>query len=104
VATARTADLLGAGSAIHGKVELVYEGEREGSGKVAQHLIGKAIKVVFDEHGARPRAGSRSPTARRSSRFDGVVAFFKKGTVVDLRDDLSERGAAAAPDGDRRPA
>jgi magnesium chelatase subunit I len=89
VATARIGDLLGAGSAIHGKVELVYEGEREGPNKVAQHLIGKAIKVVFDELAPAPSRVEKS-NRKALERFDGVVAFFKNGTTVDLRDDLTD--------------
>jgi len=49
-AVARVADLVAATPAITGKVELVYEGEREGISKVAGHLVGRAIKTVFDRH------------------------------------------------------
>ncbi|MCA8950735.1 MAG: magnesium chelatase [Planctomycetes bacterium] len=86
---ARTADLLGAGSAIHGKVELVYEGEREGSAQVAQHLIGKAIKVVFDDIAPGPSRIEKS-SAKEMARFDGVLAHFQRGAVVDLADDLPD--------------
>ncbi len=87
---ARTADLLGAGSAIHGKVELVYEGEREGPAKVAQHLLGKALKVVFDGIAPGPNRIEKS-SAKDMARFDAVLAHFQKGGVVDLADDLSDR-------------
>jgi magnesium chelatase subunit I len=49
-AVARVADLVAATPAITGKVELVYEGEREGISKVASHLVGRAIKTIFDRH------------------------------------------------------
>lgn len=49
-AVARPSDLVAATPAITGKVELVYEGEREGITKVATHLVGRAIKTVFDRH------------------------------------------------------
>jgi magnesium chelatase subunit I len=49
-AVARVADLVAAQSALTGKIELVYEGEREGPAKVAAHLVGRAIKAVFDRH------------------------------------------------------
>lgn len=88
--TARTADLLGAGSAIHGKVELVYEGEREGPQKVAQHLIGKAIKAVFDDLVPGPARLEKS-SAKDMNRFDGVLGHFQKGGMVDLADDLSQK-------------
>ena len=85
---ARTADLLGAGSAIHGKVELVYEGEREGPAKVAQHLIGKALKVVFDAAAPAPAKLEKS-SAADMGRFDGVLAHFKHDATVELADDLA---------------
>jgi magnesium chelatase subunit I len=84
---ARTADLLGAGSAIHGKVELVYEGEREGAQKVAQHLIGKALKVVFDDAAPGPSRIEKS-SKQEMDRFDGVLGHFQHGGSVDLADDL----------------
>ena len=41
---ARLVDLIHLVPAITGKVELVYEGEQEGAGKVARHLIDTAVK------------------------------------------------------------
>ena len=43
----RIADFIGVIPAITGKVELVYEGEQEGPGIVAQNLVGKAIRAQF---------------------------------------------------------
>jgi magnesium chelatase subunit I len=45
----RISDLQGIIPAITGKVEMVYEGEQEGPLKVAQNLLGKAIKTTFIE-------------------------------------------------------
>ena len=47
---ARILDLYGVIPSITGKVELVYEGEQEGPSKVANILIGKAIKTVFENY------------------------------------------------------
>jgi magnesium chelatase subunit I len=44
---ARISDLQGVLPAINGKVELVYEGEQEGAGAVAQHLVSSAIKEEY---------------------------------------------------------
>lgn len=46
----RMIDLLGIIPAVTGKVELVYEGEQEGSEGVALMLIGGAIKSLFAEY------------------------------------------------------
>ena len=46
----RMSDLLGIIPSITGKVELVYEGEQEGSEEVALLLMGSAIKTLFDEY------------------------------------------------------
>ena len=43
----RFGDFLGVIPSITGKVELVYEGEQEGSAEVAQQLIGEAVKTLF---------------------------------------------------------
>ena len=43
----RITDFLGVIPAITGKIELVYEGELEGPAKVANLLIGKAIKTLL---------------------------------------------------------
>ncbi len=44
----RLSDFFRCTTAICGKVELVFEGEREGPEKVAAHLVGQAAKSVFD--------------------------------------------------------
>ena len=51
---ARMSDLIGLIPAITGKVELVYEGEQEGPAKVANILISKAIKSVFEKNFPNP--------------------------------------------------
>jgi magnesium chelatase subunit I len=97
-AVARTSDLYGASSAITGKVELVYEGEQEGVQAVARHLIGKAIKAVFDrtfpdvyQPGDKPGAGE--------GEFQPVVHYFQNGRTIDVSDassDAEVRTALAA--------
>ncbi|HET8752970.1 MAG TPA: magnesium chelatase [Salinimicrobium sp.] len=46
----RMGDFLGIVPAITGKIELVYEGEQEGSAVVAHQLIGNAIKTLFSRY------------------------------------------------------
>src|SRR5690606_29925098 len=45
--TVRLGDFMGVIPAITGKIELVYEGEQEGSGFVAETLIEEAVKSLF---------------------------------------------------------
>lgn len=86
--TARTADLYTASSAITGKVELVYEGEREGVQAVASVLIGKAIKEVFD--GIFPDAYKIAEEGEGGGEYEKTLDHFKGGASVDLSDDLAE--------------
>ena len=44
----RMSDFLGIMTAINGKIELVYEGEQEGAGEVAYHLISRRSCLSFD--------------------------------------------------------
>ena len=82
---ARASDLYSAVPAITGKVELVYEGEKEGTQKVALHLIGRALKVVFDR---------RLPDAYAAKEqhghgdFEPVLGWFQGGRSVDVSDSL----------------
>ena len=46
----RLADMVGVIPAVTGKIELVYEGEQEGAGIVAQNLLGKAIRTQFVQY------------------------------------------------------
>lgn len=84
-ATPRTADLFAADSAITGKVELVFEGEREGPRAVAAKLIGKAIKTVFDRVLPDPyREGGGAKV------YDAMTAFFRAGKRVALSDRMTD--------------
>ncbi len=95
---ARVADLFAASSAITGKIELVYEGEREGVQAVASLLIGKAVKALFDKHfpdaykvegkGKEKEKGTGSAGA--GNEYDPILNFFKRGASVDISDEASD--------------
>ena len=63
----RISDLQGVIPAITGKVELVYEGEQEGPNKVANILIGKAIKSVFERFFPNPELLKKKNSPNPSS-------------------------------------
>jgi magnesium chelatase subunit I len=82
----RISDFIGVIPAITGKVELVYEGEQEGAGIVAQSLVGKAIRTMFTEFFPKPedkqKEGSENPYAQ-------IIQWFGEGYTIDLLNDLS---------------
>lgn len=99
-AVARVSDVIAASPAITGKVELVYEGEREGPERVAQHLTGKAIKAVFDR--TFPDAYAANGDKREAeAAYAGIVGWFQDGMTLELSDSISdaelERRLAALP-------
>ncbi|MBK6939826.1 MAG: magnesium chelatase [Planctomycetes bacterium] len=83
--TPRTADLYAADSAITGKVELVYEGEREGPRAVAAKLIGKAIKVVFDRVLPDPYQDGGGAKV-----YEKLLGHFRGGGRVTVSDRMSD--------------
>jgi magnesium chelatase subunit I len=79
--TARISDLIGVIPAVNGKIELVYEGEQEGTGIVAQNLLGKAIRNEFLEHFPDP---SKLKKKKEPSPYQPILNWFGDGNVVDL--------------------
>jgi magnesium chelatase subunit I len=84
--TVRIADFWGVIPSITGKVELVYEGEQEGPFKVAQILIGKAIRTEFIKHFPDPEKFKRSSD---NNPYKKITEWFSKGNTVDLLHDVS---------------
>jgi len=83
---ARVSDLFAASSAVSGKLELVYDGEREGVEAVSRMLIGKAVKQVFDAR--LPDAYEDRSSDSDPSEYAQLLAWFQADHVVDLADDL----------------
>jgi magnesium chelatase subunit I len=100
-AVARMGDLQAVVPAITGKIELVYEGEQEGPEKVAQHLLGQALRNVFAElfpeatksrKRARQEAADKVPVdpyAPIVGHFEGVdLDILAEATEVEYRNAL----------------
>jgi magnesium chelatase subunit I len=83
----RVIDFFGVLTAITGKVELVYEGEQEGSSLVAQHLLGKAIQSEFAEYFPLPDKLRKKSDI---SPFETILEWFSKGGSIDLMLDMKE--------------
>ncbi len=81
----RIADFLGVIPAITGKIELVYEGELEGPAKVANILIGKAIKTLLLKYFPDPEKTKKS---KAPNPYAEIVSWFSDGNTLAVIDDL----------------
>jgi len=85
--TVRFSDILGAIPSIIGKVELVYEGEQEGSDFVAQRLIAEASKTLFLKN--FPKL-SKLKKKNESTPYDEIIAWFIGESSFELLDECTE--------------
>jgi len=83
----RVGDFISAVPAITGKVELVYEGEQEGAGIVAEKLMGKAIRTLFLQYYPDPDKSKK--LKNRPSPYKAVQEWFGNGNTLDLLHDAS---------------
>jgi len=67
--------------AITGKIELVYEGEQEGSVQVSRHLLDKAVRQLFLVHFPDP---SRYKKLQGESPYKLIVRWFEEGNTLDI--------------------
>ena len=81
----RISDFLGVIPAITGKIELVYEGELEGPGKVANILIGKAIKTLLLQFFPDPEKAKKAKTP---NPYKEIIAWFGDGNTLSVIDEL----------------
>ncbi|MHC4469725.1 MAG: AAA family ATPase [Planctomycetota bacterium] len=91
-AVVRLSDFYRAIPAITGKLELVFEGEREGPESVATHLIGKAAQSAFD----RFLPDYFGDWGDEPSPYGPLAAWFKKGGKVEVDDAGSDEAAREA--------
>lgn len=77
----RVSDFVGVVPAITGKVELVYEGEQEGPGIVAQNLIGKALRTQFVTYFPDP---DKFRKQKEKSPYKKITDWFGEGNAVDV--------------------
>jgi len=88
----RMCDLPHALPGITGKVELVFEGEQEGSIKVGKALIGKATREVFKKYFPDPlQKQKRAPQGqeqKETSEYAKIVSWFEGGNSIEVADDM----------------
>lgn len=92
----RISDLIGVIPAVTGKIELVYEGEQEGAGIVAQNLLGKAIRTQFVQYFPDPKPAANGKEARKEGQkikakqanpYKVITDWFGEGHSVDVLND-----------------
>jgi magnesium chelatase subunit I len=76
--------------AITGKLELVFEGEREGPENVAAALIGEAVKRVFDRRFPDYYLDENDGVPEV---YRGIASFFKRGGQVQVDDASTDEQA-----------
>ena len=84
----RISDFLGVIPAITGKIELVYEGELEGPGKVANILIGKAIKTLLVKFFPDPEKAKK---AKAPNPYAEIINWFGDGNNLSVIDELPQQ-------------
>jgi len=84
----RFSDLMGMIPSITGKVELVYEGEQEGTAFVANHLIGEATKTLFLTYFPKIEKLKKQD---QESPYDAVLNWFFEADALELTDEASEK-------------
>jgi magnesium chelatase subunit I len=77
----RISDIVGVIPAITGKIELVFEGEQEGPAKVANILISKAIKSVFEKNFPNPEILKKK---KELNPYISITSWFSKNNVLDI--------------------
>ena len=85
--TVRFSDLIGMIPSITGKVELVYEGEQEGTAFVANHLISEATKTLFLTYFPKVEKLKKPD---QETPYDAVLTWFFETNAFELSDEASE--------------
>jgi magnesium chelatase subunit I len=83
----RVSDFVGVVPSVTGKVELVYEGQQEGPGIVAQNLVGKAIRTQFLNYFPDP---DKFRKQKEKSPYKKITNWFGDGNTIDLLNELTQ--------------
>lgn len=93
-------DIAGIVPSITGKIELLYEGEQEGTYQVALNLIDKAIRTLFVQYFPNPEQSKKKKVTGKKSADDQpekevnpykqVIRWFDAGNNLDLLIDMKD--------------
>lgn len=82
----RICDLYAALPSVTGKIELVYEGEQEGTGAIAANLIGRSVKDAFLSCFPPPRKPKQT-VDEEDYTYSEVLSYFSNRHHIELADD-----------------
>lgn len=89
--TVRVSDLFAAQSAVTGKIELVFEGEREGPAAVAERLVGQGVAAVFARAFPAPYGPGTQPGGPEpEDAYKPIVDWFAQGQTMVVSDASTE--------------
>lgn len=89
----RFSDLIGMIPSITGKVELVYEGEQEGTSFVANQLISEATKTLFLTYFPKIEKLKKEDQV---TPYDDVLSWFFETDAFELEDETDEKTYTSA--------
>ncbi len=80
-----------------GKIELVFEGEQEGSVKVSKALVGKAVRETFKRYFPDPLRKRSRPSgegqggkqAPEDPEYGKIIQYFETGNAIEIADDMT---------------
>lgn len=86
----RMCDVLSIIPGITGKVELVFEGEQEGSIKVAKALLSKSVREIFKKYFPDPLVKKKRKDDEKIQKdpYEEIVEWFQYGGKVNIKDDM----------------
>jgi magnesium chelatase subunit I len=87
----RITDLQAVLPGMTGKIELVFEGEQEGTVKVSKALIGKSVRQIFKKYFPDPleRKAHKEESTRQTDTYSEIIKWFETGNSIELTDDMS---------------
>jgi magnesium chelatase subunit I len=78
-----------------GKLELVFEGEQEGTVKVSKALVGKAVRETFKKYFPDPLKKRVRPSQEQGGKpvaddpeYGKIIQWFEAGNVAEISDDM----------------
>jgi len=87
----RMCDVLSIIPGITGKVELVFEGEQEGSIKVAKALVSKSVREIYRKYFPDPLMKKKKVNTEKEVKdiYGEIVEWFQYGGKISIKDDMT---------------